>query len=198
MAVLAIPPLVTAGEALLIALGVIGTGVAVHEGAKEVRKRVEAAERSKATPIARAEPATHAKSQCKCPPEHGAPFIRSTAGWSQTAIEYQARIGGLPLVPGGITEWLFAQPTFDGFDKSQCLLKEAKAKYDQFFDSFGRVKGFWKGEVDVSNQFIAQARVVQASPPARLRWYFMEPKSYSYFSMIFAATMLPGETVFHP
>lgn len=198
MAVLAIPPLITAGEALLIALGVIGGGVVVHEGAKEIRRRVEASEQSKAKPIARVEPRTHTKTECKCPPEHGTFFVRPTSGWSEISIAYQARIGGLPLVPGGITEWLFVKPTFDGFDPAQCLLKEAKAGYDQFFDAYGYLKPYWRGELAIRNQAVEQGVVVKGAPPARLRWYFMEPKSYSYFSSILSAMTLSIETEFHP
>lgn len=41
---------------------------------------------------------------------------------------------------------MFNGVTFDGFDTSQCLLKEAKAKYDQFFDDAGDPQEWWNGD----------------------------------------------------
>ncbi len=57
------------------------------------------------------------------------------AGDVGLSIAYQARIGGLPVMPGPITEWRFNGVSFDGFDSSQCLLKETKARYGQYFDT---------------------------------------------------------------
>ena len=111
---------------------------------------------------------------------------------------YQARIGGLPVGPGFITEWLFNAVTFDGFASGECLLKEAKAKYDQFFDEFGYRRDFWKGDTTLLAQAVAQSSVAMPQPPVQLRWYFMQPMSYRYFSKMFSSAKLRIETVFQP
>lgn len=189
--------LINAGRALLAALGIGVGGKLASDGIEEARRRAQEAEATRSTPIARSEPVAHTRAQCACPPEHGAFFIRSTAGWSATTIAYQARICGHPVVPGGITEWVFG-PTFDGFDRSQCLLKEAKARYDQFFDAFGQKKEWWEGDEDILFQAGAQYMAVQNAPPARLNWYFMESKSAAYFSPLFSKNGLAINTIWQP
>lgn len=196
MASLAIPVIRAAATRALTALG---AGAAAGAASEAVRKRQKEADEARSSPIARTEAQTKTKEKCKeCPPDSGAPFNRSTAGWSETSIAYQARIGGLPMGPGFITEWMFGGVTFDGFDSGQCTLKEAKAKYDQFFNEFGRRKPFWDGDTAMLEQAVAQSAVAVPHPPVHLNWYFMEPLSYRYFSKMFAAAMLPIETVFNP
>jgi hypothetical protein len=200
MAGLAVPLIEAAAARALAALGVGVVAGAAGEAAKNAaRKRQEEADKAKASPIARAEAQTKAKEKCKeCPPDKGAPFNRPTAGWSEVSVVYQARIGGLPVGPGFITEWMFNAVTFDGFDSSQCLLKEAKARYDQFFDEFGYRLDFWKGDEGLIKQAVAQSAVAGPQPPVQLRWYFMEPMSYRYFSKVFATAELRIETVYQP
>lgn len=123
---------------------------------------------------------------------------RPTAGWSELAIEYQARVGGLLVGPGFITEWVFSGVSFDGFESGQCLLKEAKVRYDQFFDEYGYRKDCRKGDEALLTQAKTQVGVAAPRPPVQLRWYFMESRSYRYFSKIFADSNLPIETVFQP
>jgi len=192
-----VAPLVEAAAArVLLALGL---GVAAGGTAEVVRTRQKEADEAKSTTIARTETQTKEKEKCKdCPPDSGAPANRSTAGWSETSIAYQARIAGLPVGVGFITEWMFAGITFDGFDSSQCLLKEAKAKYDQFFDDFGDPLEWWKGDEPLMSEGVRQSAVAKPMPPVILRWYFMQPMSYRFFSKIFAAMRLPIETVFSP
>jgi hypothetical protein len=199
MAGLAVPAIEAVAVRALTALGVGVLGGAAGQAAKEAaKKRQEEADKAKSTPLARTDAQTRTKEKCKeCPPDNGATFNRSTVGWSEVSIGYQARIGGLPVGPGFITEWMFSGITFDGFDSSQCLLKEAKAKYDQFFDEFG-VKSFWTGDRPLIAQAIEQSGVAIPQPPVQLRWYFMEPRSYRFFSKIFAASKLPIETVYQP
>ena len=158
------------------------------------------ADEAKSTPIARTDAQTKTKEKCKeCPPDTGASFNRSTAGWSETSIAYQARIGGMPVGASFITEWVFAGVAFDGFDSSQCMLKEAKAKYDQFFDDFRQVKGWWKEGADkMIEEAYRQAAVAQPRPPVQLRWHFMESISYRYFSKIIQAAYPDIEVVFQP
>lgn len=200
MVAIVVPAVEAAAVRVLAALGVGVVAGAAGEAARDAaKKRSEAADQAKSAPIAKTEATTRTKEKCKeCPPDKGAPFNRSTAGWSETSIAYQARIGGLPVGAGFITEWLFNGVTFDGFDSSQCLLKEAKAKYDQFFDEFGYRRDFWKGDEALLAQAVTQSTVALPQPPVQLRWYFMEPLSYRYFSKIFSSAKLRIETVYQP
>lgn len=197
MASLAIPFIETAAARVIVALGVGGAAGLAGEAA---RQRQKEADQAKTTPLARTAVQTKAKEKCKeCPPDKGAPFNRATAGWSDVSIAYQARIGGLPVGTGFITEWLFNGITFDGFDSSQCMLKEAKARYDQFFDEFREVRLWWAVGADkVIEEAYRQATVAQPRPPIQLRWHFMEPISYRYFSQIIRAAYPDLEVVFQP
>jgi len=200
MASLAVPLIEGVVARVLAALGVGVIAGAAGEAAKEqARKRQEEADKAKSTPISRTEAQTKARKKCPdCTPDRGAPFNRSTAGWSEVSIAYQARISGMPVGPGFITEWFFSGVTFDGFDSSECLLKEAKAKYDQFFDDFGDPKEWWKGDEPIMAEASAQSVVAKPQPPVQLRWHFMQPMSYRFFSKVFSAMRLPIETVFQP
>lgn len=194
MAALAIPAIEAVAARALVAMGV---GAAAGAAGEAARRRQKEADQAKATPIARVE--AKAKEKCKeCPPDAGTPFNRPTAGWSEMTIAYQARIGGLPVGTGFITEWMFSGVTFDGFDTSQCVLKEAKAKYDQFFDDYGDPQEWWKGDEPLMSEASRQSAVAKPSPPVQLRWYFMQPMSYRFFSKVFIAMRLPIETVFNP
>lgn len=200
MVAIVVPAVEAAAVRVLAALGVGVVAGAAGEAARDAaKKRSEAADQAKSAPIAKTEATTRTKEKCKeCPPDRGAPFNRSTAGWSETSITYQARIGGLPVGPGFITEWLFNGVTFDGFDSSQCLLKEAKAKYDQFFDDFGDSKEWWKGDEPIMVEASAQSVAAKPQPPIQLRWHFMQPMSYRFFAKVFSSMRLPIETVFQP
>jgi len=201
MVAIVVPAVEAAAVRVLAALGVGVVAGAAGEAARDAaKKRSEAADQAKSAPIAKAEATTRTKEKCKeCPPDKGAPFNRSTAGWSETSITYQARIGGLPVGPGFITEWLFNGVTFDGFDSSQCLLKEAKAKYDQFFDDFRRVRGWWtEGADKLLEEAYRQGAAAQPRPPIQLRWHFMEPISFRYFSKVIKAAYPDIEVVYQP
>ena len=202
MAALAVPLVEGVAVRVLATLGVGTAAGAAGEAAKQVaRKRQEAAEKSKTSPIARVDAQTKNRSKkCdKCPPDCGVTFNRSTAGWSTSSIAYQIRIGGMPAaVPGFLTEWLFSGVTFDGFDSSQCLLKEAKAKYDQFFDDFGDPQEWWKGDEIILAEAAVQSAVAAPRPPVQLKWHFMEAMSYRFFTKIFSAMRLPIETAYQP
>lgn len=200
MVALAVPVIEAAAVRVLIALGVGVTAGAAGEAAKEAaRRRQQEADKAKASPIAGADAVIQPREKCKaCPPDGGRPFTRSTAGWSEASIAYQARIGGLPLGAGFITEWMFSEATFDGFDSGRCLLKEAKARYDQFFDEFGKREPYWQGHLPMFEQAVAQSAVAIPQPPVRLHWYFMGPKSHRFFSIMFADAALPIETVYQP
>ena len=198
MGVLAVPLIEGVGARILAALGVVAVGAAGEAARERASKRQEEAEQAKSTPIARADATTKERKKCKdCPPDKGQTTIRNHK-WGPEVVAYQFRICGLPFGDGWITEWNFSGVDFDGFDSSECLLKEAKSTYDQFFDDFGYLKAYWKGEEGLLKQASSQASKAIPQPPVQLRWYFMQPKSYRYFSNIFAAAKLPIQTVFQP
>lgn len=201
MAALALPLIEGAVDALLAAFAttaVVGTGVVV---ADQVQKRAKAASESKDKAIAQTATTSATRKACdKCPPDCGVIFPRSTKGWSAVSIEYQQRIGGMPPSASGlINEWAFNGVNFDGFDSSQCLLKEAKARYDQFFDEFRQIKPWWgEGADTLLNEAMRQSAAARPTPPIRLRWYFMEPISYRYFSRIIISAYPSIEVVYQP
>lgn len=196
MAALAAPLIEAVVTRALVFLGVTAAAGVAGEA---VRERQKTAEQSRSTSVARVDAQDKNKTKCKeCPPDEGVPSNRSTVGWSDTSIAYQARISGLPVGSGFITEWLFAGVMFDGFDTGQCTLKEAKAKYDQFFDAYGDPQEWWKGDEPLLGEASRQSAVAKPIPPVQLRWYFMQPMSYRFFSKAFAAMRLPIETLFHP
>lgn len=197
MAAIAVPLIEGAAVRLLAALGAGAVGTAALSTAQ---KREDAAEKAAATPIARVDACTEDNSKCKdCPPDKGVPYLRNTAGWSDVSITYQIRIAQMPPAPSGfLTEWNFRGVKFDGFDATQCLLKEAKAKYDKFFDEYGDPLEWWSGDENVQKEAVSQSAVANPMPPVQLHWYFMEPKFYRYCTKMFAAMRLQTETQFQP
>jgi hypothetical protein len=202
MAGLAIPLIEAVAVRALTALGVGVAAGAAGEAAKEAaRKRQEAADRAKASPIARTDAQTKTKEKCKeCPPDKGTPALQPTAGWSEVSIAYQMRIAQMPpALVGYLSEWKFNGVQFDGFESGQCLVKEAKGRYDQFFDDFGAVEDFWgAGRDKMIEEAMRQGAAAQPRPPTRLRWHFMQPVSYRFFSRIIQAAYPDVEVVFQP
>jgi hypothetical protein len=140
MAALAVPVLEAAGAALLRALGVAavaGAGaVAVNEATKN---KVESADKAKAAPVADAGTQAKTKDTCaKCPPDGGI-LVKRNWSMSEVSRNYQARVTGF----APYTEWNFQGNDFDGFRSQECLLLEAKATYDQFFNSPSEPKFFF-------------------------------------------------------
>ena len=201
MAILVVPLVEGAAEAAAVLLGgtaAVGGAVVVSDA---VRKRNQAASEAKDKAVAQTASVPKERKACdKCPPDCGTLYPRNTAGWSADSIEYQQRIGGMPAIgPGVIGEWSFNGVQFDGFDSSQCLLKEAKARYDQFFDEFRQVQPWWTAGADgVINEAMRQGAAAKPRPPIRLRWHFMQPISYRYFSRIFTAAYPDLEVVYQP
>ena len=167
---------------LLVTLGVTVAGGAAID---QVRKRKDEADNARTAPIAQTDAQTKAKEKCKeCPPDKGALVTRN---WNMSEVSraYQARITGF----APYTEWNFGGVDFDGFRSSQCLLQEAKARYDQFFDpETGEPKFFFglTGAPKIATQGRIQNAVVATNAPAKLSWYFMQPLSYRYFARRFA------------
>lgn len=197
MAALAVPTVGAAAVALLRALGAVavaGTGATVvNEIAK---KKAESAEKAKARPIAQAGTQTKTRDACsKCPPDCGA-LVTRRWNMSDDSRAYQARITG--FAPN--TEWSFDGTDFDGYKSQMCLLIEAKAKYDQFFESAEKPEFFFRitGLVKIMNQANRQSAVVDASPPSQLHWHFMEPLSHAYCTAAFRQAFLPIVTFLTP
>ncbi|OWY28895.1 Tox-REase-5 domain-containing protein [Herbaspirillum robiniae] len=182
MVVAFIPPILEAAAAR-VATALAGVLVGVQAD-KIIKARQESAEAAKSGVLAQSDAASSSKEKCPpCPAEKGFPTPRNTAGWSETTIEYQQRIGGMPAAsPGYLTEWTFNDVAFDGFDPGQCLLKEAKAAYDNFFDEYGVPQVWWKGEPPLMGEVARQAGAAVPRPPVKLKWFFMEQVSYLYFS----------------
>ena len=205
MAGAAAPILEGAIVALLKALGFAGTAVGAAGAANELaKKRAEAADNSKNSPLAQAGTQAKAaeKEKCKkCPADEGGTALQSTSGWNPWTIEYQMRIAQMPPAPAGyLTEWMLNGVKFDGFDSGQCLLKEAKARYDQFFDDWGGFRyDFQAGIfVDMMNEAIRQNFASIPKPPISLRWHFMEPISYRYMQKILRDATPQIEVIFQP
>ncbi len=182
-----------------------GVGAAVLVGsASDALHRQEEAEKAKASPLAKANPQTMTKDCTKdkkcdeCPPDHGEFWQRNFAV-RQPWVDYQIRIGGMPSGPNFILEWNWMNIKFDGFDSSECLLKEAKARYDQFFTRFGVPQQWWReGQEELIEEALAQGAVARPRPPVVLKWYFMEPISFRYFSGIIQAAYPDIEVLFRP
>lgn len=201
MAGLAVPLIEGVVVRVLAALGVGVVAGAAGEAAKEAaRKRQEEADRAKASPIARTDAQTKTKEKCKeCPPDKGVPFQRNfpeRKAW----IDYQARITGMPNGPTFIMEWAFNGVVFDGFVSAQCLLQDAKAGYDQFFDMWGEFKYDFQERIfrDMMFDAIKQNNAAVPKPPVQLRWYFQEPVSYRYMQPVLQAAAPQIEVVYQP
>lgn len=194
MGALAFPALEAIAMRVLVALGLTTAGAA---GVDMARKRKEEADDARTAPIARTQAQTRAKEKCKgCPPDEGALVTRNW-NMSDASRAYQARVTGF----APYTEWNFGGVDFDGFRSSECLLQEAKARYDQFFDpETGEPKFFFglAGAPKIINQGRFQSNVVAASAPARLNWYFMQPLSYRYFARHFATQARTIRTLLQP
>ena len=136
------------------------------------------------------------KRECKCPPEKGH-MGQVNHSMSELSAEYQAYITKFPR---GM-EWIFDGINFDGFVKAECLLQEAKAHYDFFFDQeTGKPKKFFLNQKASNSEglknksawenILAQAKRQNATivkhPPSKLKWYFMQMAFYEYATEEFA------------
>lgn len=195
MGTLAIPLLGAAGEALVY----VGTAAAAAMGgvlvSDEIKKRNRAKDQAKE--IAKAIPQAPTRKACeKCPPDCGSLMARNWS-MSEESAAYQARVTG--FAPG--TEWNFSGADFDGFKSSMCVLQEAKAKYDQFFnEGTGQPKFFFAftGAKKIGLQARSQSAITLVNPPTLLIWYFMQTISYAYFSKSFRNIAPNIVTVWQP
>jgi len=193
-----IPPLLEAAAAALArALGYGATAALAAGALNEATRKRDAADKAKDLPIAQA--GTQAKARAttctKCPPDCGS-LVERNWHMSADAQAYQARISG--FAPG--TEWNFRVTDFDGFRSALCLLLEAKARYDQFFELTGKPKPFFAftGARKILAQAENQSAVTMMSEPARLQWHFMQPISFAYFSLQFGEMFLPIQCLLTP
>lgn len=115
-------------------------------------------------------------------------------------VDYQARITGMGNGPTFIMEWTFNGIEFDGFVSSQCLLQEAKAGYDQFFDEWGEFRYDFQRDIfiDMMTDAIRQNVAAVPKPPVQLRWYFQELVSYRYMQKILQRATPEIEVLFQP
>lgn len=180
MVALAIPLVEGVAVRVLAALGVGVVAGAAGDAARDAaRKRQEAADKAKSTPIARVDAQTKTKTKkCdKCPPDCGE-LVPVKHRMSANSSEYQAKITGFPIG----TEWRFAGRDFDGFKSDLCLLQEAKANYDQFFNKNGGFQYMFQSGIfdEMEEQAAAQAMIVGANRPASLSYYFQTPLAYNH------------------
>jgi len=101
-----------------------------------------------------------------------------------------------------IMEWTYGV-AFDGFAPKECVLKESKANYDQFFDSNGDVKFFMTIKNFGEGLFIKQATAqnacaIKGMPPGKLEWFFMQPISAKYARIEFASEGLDINVIYKP
>lgn len=175
-------PLLALEEALKALLIAIGVGLGAAAASDAVKKRQKAVSEAGTSDVATT--ATQARSRAceKCPPECGA-FVERNWHMSAAAREYQARVTG--FAPG--IEWHYGGLDFDGFSSAECMLKEAKSRYDQFLtegeDAELEPKKWYRAfEQKMLPQAERQATVARSAPPARLTWYFQGPRAYGYMA----------------
>ncbi|MCC8376765.1 hypothetical protein J8V17_23215, partial [Photorhabdus bodei] len=113
---------------------------------------------------------------------------RKVSRWSAITINYQRFIAKTKYDPATqmIQEFQCLKVTFDGWRPAYCLFLEAKARYDQFFDSDGKPKRWWKGRISGKNQADRQQAVCDAlDETPHVEWHFLQPVSYGYFKTLF-------------
>ncbi|WP_445497144.1 Tox-REase-5 domain-containing protein [Photorhabdus sp. SF281] len=114
---------------------------------------------------------------------------RKVSRWSAITINYQRFIAQTKYDPSiqMIQEFQCLKVTFDGWRPAYCLFLEAKARYDQFFDSEGEPKIWWKGSKSGKKQAERHQTVcdtLEGTP--HVEWHFLQPISYAYFKGIFS------------
>ncbi|WP_299540855.1 Tox-REase-5 domain-containing protein [uncultured Herbaspirillum sp.] len=172
-------------------------GVVAGEG---IEKRREEADKTKNSPLAKAEVDSASRDKCRaCPPLAGHEItknFREHKSW----MDYQARITGMRSGPLFLTEWKYDKREFDGFKPVECLLMEAKAGYDQFFSGPGEFEYDFKKRIihDMVGQARLQNIAAQPRPPVKLHWYFMEPWTYAYLKPLFLRISPTIRVIFRP
>ncbi|MCC8373535.1 MULTISPECIES: restriction endonuclease fold toxin 5 domain-containing protein [Photorhabdus] len=114
---------------------------------------------------------------------------RKVSRWSAITINYQRFIAKTKYDPTTqmIQEFQCLKVTFDGWRPAYCLFLEAKARYDQFFNSEGKPKSWWKGDESGKKQAERHQKVcdvLEGTP--YVEWHFLQPISYAYFKVQFS------------
>ncbi|WP_051690931.1 restriction endonuclease fold toxin 5 domain-containing protein [Photorhabdus australis] len=203
---LAVYPLLTAAEYVVSACAglLIGIGItdnpeqeilddtahaSVAAGGRDISNDVKLGEAKANERIARITKSgvlARSTEKCElCPANTGTPTREKRSFGNDINLQYQIYITGAKHGPGWIEEWDFATVSFDGFQRSVCLLQETKGAYDQFFLDEEMIKYFWTGVEGIVTQARTQNAVVVATPPNKLSWYFMERLSFTFFSRLF-------------
>ena len=140
----------------------------------------------------------------QCVYTKGEVTLQNIIGWSDISIAYQYYICHFPIYFQimKIMEWSYGV-AFDGFNSKECVLKECKANYDQFFDEKGNVKFFMTIKNLGGGIFLKQARsqylnAVEGMPKGTLEWYFMDPVSANYAKIVFAEDGLVIKIIHKP
>ena len=117
-----------------------------------------------------------------CPQGLTGQAVRTNVSMPEVSRVYQGRITGRPysIKPAWSEEWRWMGVDFDGFQPQECLMQEAKARYDQFLGRDGEPLWFFEGFEAMTDQVKRQAAAVHANPPTRLLWYFMTPRARQY------------------
>ncbi|MDE9535990.1 Tox-REase-5 domain-containing protein [Xenorhabdus bovienii] len=124
--------------------------------------------------------------ECKsCPASTGEPKNEYRSFGNDINSKYQIYITKAPYGSGWVQEWTYATVSFDGFQRSYCLLQETKGSYDQFFIAENQIKKYWSGVQGVVQQAGTQNAIVSSTAPNKLAWYFMEKLSFNYFTKLF-------------
>lgn len=140
----------------------------------------------------------------QCVYTQGLVTLQNIEGWSDISIAYQFYICQFPIhfPVMKIMEWTYGV-AFDGFVPKECVLKESKANYDQFFNSNGTLKFFIALTKGDDGLFLEQANrqnecAIKGMPPGKLEWYFMQPVSANYAQEMFAMSGLRINVIHKP
>ena len=133
----------------------------------------------------------------ECPPGCTGRAVRTNVSMPEVSRVYQGRITGRPysIKPAWSEEWRWMGVDFDGFQPQECLMQEAKARYDQFVLRSGEALWFFEGFKAMREQVKRQARAVHANPPTRLLWYFMTPRAREYMLPVLTDEGVPSVVV---
>lgn len=201
MAAILEPALEAIATRVLTALGVgVVAGEAGKAAKEQAQKRQQESDDARSSPVARTEATTKKRKKCEeCPPDGGTPFQRNFKE-RKPWVDYQARITGMASGPTFIMEWDFAGTKFDGFVSAQCLLQDAKAGYDKFFNIWDAFDYPFQKIVfeKMTDDAVVQNNKAVPKPPVQLRWYFQEPVSYRYMQNILKFATPEIEVIFQP
>ncbi|MEG2591314.1 MAG: restriction endonuclease fold toxin 5 domain-containing protein [Citrobacter sp.] len=140
----------------------------------------------------------------QCIYTQGMVTLQNIKGWSDVSVAYQFYICHFPIhfQIMKIMEWTYGV-AFDGFVPKECILKETKANYDQFFSKDGLLKFFIAIKYGDDGLFLEQAQrqnsaAAKGMPLGKLHWYFMQPVSANYARVQFLDQGLRIQVIHKP